>query len=384
MHDRLPRRVRLHVLSKDKKSPLARRSLCGQRTVPTWPASGAGIRAQVITTIVAIFFGMFMNIIIISSATTALQSLDSKQMVGRQQLETITRYLLFKNVPNSMTCQIIDYLEYKIMSTKTMMQLSDFKQLPHEMRLMLTIQLHADIIKECRVLKNLPPKAVIDLLESFQPLVLPPDMIIIAEGKKNRSLYFINRGIVKLWKDYQLRTQRYVATLRDKDFFGEASITGEQHIANATVQCISYCDMLSLSQEEFFKVMAKYNHTPDWMRRKESKEKEKAEGSESWSPLRNLAFGRSSTSNLGGSVRKKDAQGGSFSKKKARINTEAEPASAPSDERGGSRLSTGRLSVRRGSPDATHWGLMRNTIKKAGAIKRATEAFGPKEGPGSA
>ena len=64
--------------------------------------------AQVITTIVAIFFGMFMNIIIISSATTALQSLDSKQMVGRQQLETITRYLLFKNVPNTLTCQAPD------------------------------------------------------------------------------------------------------------------------------------------------------------------------------------------------------------------------------------------------------------------------------------
>ena len=66
--------------------------------------------------------------------------------VSRQQLETITRYLLFKNVPHSLTCQIIDYLEYKMMSTKTMMQLADFKQLPHEMRLMLTVQLNRQLV----------------------------------------------------------------------------------------------------------------------------------------------------------------------------------------------------------------------------------------------
>ena len=51
---------------------------------------------EVAVTTVAIFFGLLINIIIISSVTSALQSLDSKRLVGRQQLETVTRYLLFK------------------------------------------------------------------------------------------------------------------------------------------------------------------------------------------------------------------------------------------------------------------------------------------------
>ena len=54
---------------------------------------------EVAVTTVAVFFGLFINIIIISSVTSALQSLDSKRLVGRQQLETVTRYLLFKRVP---------------------------------------------------------------------------------------------------------------------------------------------------------------------------------------------------------------------------------------------------------------------------------------------
>ena len=60
---------------------------------------------EVAVTTVAIFFGLLINIIIISSVTSALQSLDSKRLVGRQQLETVTRYLLFKRVPSKLCAQ---------------------------------------------------------------------------------------------------------------------------------------------------------------------------------------------------------------------------------------------------------------------------------------
>ena len=61
----------------------------------------------------------------------------------------------------------------------------------------------------------------------------------------------VNRGVVAVWKNYGKPRARQLATLSNSDFFGEASLMAEdsQPTANATVQCMSYCDMLALSQE---------------------------------------------------------------------------------------------------------------------------------------
>ena len=45
--------------------------------------------SEVAVTTAAVFFGLFMNIVTISSVTSALQSLDSKALVNRQRIETV-------------------------------------------------------------------------------------------------------------------------------------------------------------------------------------------------------------------------------------------------------------------------------------------------------
>ena len=42
--------------------------------------------------------GLFINVFVISATTTALQNMDAKNMAGRQKVETISKYLLYKKV----------------------------------------------------------------------------------------------------------------------------------------------------------------------------------------------------------------------------------------------------------------------------------------------
>ena len=107
-----------------------------------------------LVTIASMLIGVSINIVILSSATSALQSMvsasvprpqpehgrrtilptivsvcirlvtclpqDSKTLVGRQQLESLHRYLLFKRIPTELSARIMGFFEYQQRSTVSM------------------------------------------------------------------------------------------------------------------------------------------------------------------------------------------------------------------------------------------------------------------------
>lgn len=52
--------------------------------------------AEILLTIVAMMFGLVISVFIISSTTTAMQAIDSKQVLGAQKIDKIAGYLKFK------------------------------------------------------------------------------------------------------------------------------------------------------------------------------------------------------------------------------------------------------------------------------------------------
>ena len=50
--------------------------------------------SEVLVTIISLFFGFITQCVIISSATSALQAVDSKDMAAKQRLDSITQWLL--------------------------------------------------------------------------------------------------------------------------------------------------------------------------------------------------------------------------------------------------------------------------------------------------
>ena len=48
------------------------------------------------------------------SAAAALQNMDAKFMAGRQKVEMVSKYLLFKKVPAKLSSSIVGFHEYKV------------------------------------------------------------------------------------------------------------------------------------------------------------------------------------------------------------------------------------------------------------------------------
>ena len=76
-----------------------------------------------------------------------------------------------------------------------------------------------------------------------------PSDIVVAEGQVDSSLYFISRGVVRVWKDFEgaANARQLLVTLEENDFFGENSILGDGN-AKATVECFSFCELLVLTK----------------------------------------------------------------------------------------------------------------------------------------
>ena len=152
--------------------------------------------SEVLVTIISLFFGFITQCVIISSATSALQAVDSKDMAAKQRLDSITQWLAFKRVPAELRMRILEFFEYSLARAGEDSEL--MRGLPAHLAMMLSISMNKQLILQCPVFHSLKNTEIMKLLAKLEPRIFVPGQVIIREGEKNRSLFFINRGVVRV------------------------------------------------------------------------------------------------------------------------------------------------------------------------------------------
>ncbi len=218
--------------------------------------------AQAWFTSICLFGGLLISIVTIASATATLTQLDQRTHASHARLEAVKRFLRDRLDDNDVARQIIDYYSYRLSSTVHSIEEvgSELRELPANLRLRLTLGLHGDLISNCVYFHALSTAASVALLEKLKPEVHLPGEIILREGHRMDRMYVIRRGVVRCWVRYGEPKQQLLATLVSNDFFCERSLVAEESsiIANATVQCVSYCDLLSLSRADARAVLERF------------------------------------------------------------------------------------------------------------------------------
>jgi hypothetical protein len=214
--------------------------------------------SQVIATAFGLFVGLFISVVMTSTTTAALHAVDAKSTLGRERLERLEAYLSLKRVPRELTSRIVEFFNYQMTSTKSVLKLEELESLPYQLQMMLFIQLHKGLITTCPIFQPLPESAILSLLRRLKPEVYPPDTLLIQEGVQNRELFIVSRGVLNVWKSFSSDEREHVATLHKNDFFGEQSLLKDDQLAAATVQTVSFCDMLVLSGADFDEVLRQY------------------------------------------------------------------------------------------------------------------------------
>ena len=169
--------------------------------------------------------------------------------------------------------RIFDYYQYRNQAAdKTIINSTALPQLPADFSVELHIALHRTLLLKCSLFdyQNVPSQAVLELLYALSSEVFPPAHKVVVQGFKNATLYIISRGLVEVWKDLDDPINReMVRTMTDNDFFGERSLLDSIEAgdlsaggkpASSTVVCVTYCDVLTLSQQHYVAVLEKYGH----------------------------------------------------------------------------------------------------------------------------
>lgn len=97
--------------------------------------------------------------------------------------QSVANFLLFKRVPEWLSARIVEFYEYKVASSRSALQSARLDDLPRDLAMLLTIELHRELIQKSFVFQALPPSYVLALLRNLRPVVLTPGHICIHEGQ---------------------------------------------------------------------------------------------------------------------------------------------------------------------------------------------------------
>ncbi|XP_075743726.1 potassium/sodium hyperpolarization-activated cyclic nucleotide-gated channel 2-like isoform X1 [Rhipicephalus microplus] len=190
--------------------------------------------------------------LLIGHATTLIQSLDYTKRLHREKMERVEEYMQYRRMPKDLRFRVRNYFEHR----------HEGKAFDEDAILAeLSQPLKEDVMKHnCRAtlravpfLSHVDPGFVSDLVTRLRYEFFQPGDVIIQQGSVGRKMYFIQSGTVKLLLD----GSQFLGTLSEGSYFGEICLLTKT-TRNASVIADTYCDLFSLSVENFNEVLQQY------------------------------------------------------------------------------------------------------------------------------
>ena len=145
---------------------------------------------------------MFLNALLISAFSSTLANIDSKRAIARTHLEMVQDYLVYKRVPLEVKKRIGAFYEYLYSSALSVEKAQLLRDLPPSLKMQLSISVNRRLIAECPIFHGRSAPCVLALLECLRPTVFVPKQVVVREGEPGRALYFVNRGVCKVFTAY--------------------------------------------------------------------------------------------------------------------------------------------------------------------------------------
>ena len=222
-------------------------------------------------TMLSMISGATCYAMFLGHATNLIQSLDSSRYSHdriftyfltlkilyyrrqyREKVKQVEEYMAYRKLPRDMRSRISEYFEHRFQG-----KFFDEEQILGE----LSEKLKEDVINyNCRSLvaavpffTNAEPEFVSSVVTKLKYEVFQPGDIIIKEGTIGTKMYFIQEGIV----DIVMGNGETATSLSDGSYFGEICLlTNARRVAS--VRAETYCNLFSLSVDQFNAVLDMY------------------------------------------------------------------------------------------------------------------------------
>lgn len=212
--------------------------------------------AQRIYAMGAMIFGVAMFGYVIGNITQLLANIDPAKARYLENMERITAFMRYRNLPYVLQRRIRDYYNYLWEKRLGYDEMSVLSQLPPTLRTEVALFLIRDILVKVPMFQGAEESFLKEIALELRPVVFTPGDFVFREGDPGNEMYFISRGRLDVLSgDGSILFK----TLGEGDFFGEIALL-ESRSRTASIRAVDYCDLYSLDKETFDRVL---NHYPN-------------------------------------------------------------------------------------------------------------------------
>ena len=179
---------------------------------------------EVAFTWVMVFVGLVVYSLVLGSAASALQNINSESAHRQRTMERVGAYLKTRSIPDFFKKVVMDYYEH-VMKAQSNSEEKVFAELPQSLRARLMLLLNRETMRRIPIFADFPADLFIKLIQRLQPITFLPGEYIVHAKKTCRAMYFVDRGRIDITEppeDSEKGGQeKFYQTLKTGDFFGE-------------------------------------------------------------------------------------------------------------------------------------------------------------------
>jgi CRP-like cAMP-binding protein len=145
-----------------------------------------------------ITIGLIMQALLVGSASSVVQNIDSAAADYNRRLTRIRSYLGYRGVPAKLRARILFYYRFMWSSTGAMDSEEILPGLPAPLRAQMDILLTRSVFISIPVFQACEPAEIMQMVQGLVSHLALPGDVLVQEGKLSRGLYFIMRGAVAI------------------------------------------------------------------------------------------------------------------------------------------------------------------------------------------
>lgn len=220
--------------------------------------------AQMIYSICVELLGIGLYGTMIGNVANLLSQSDPAKSQYLENIERLSALINYRDLPKDLQGRIRDFYTYLWKKRLGYDEKSFLSGLPQSLKTEVIIHLKREIVEKIPLFKNAEKDFITEVAVNLQPVIFMPGDYVFKAGDLGKEMFFMVKGEVLVLNATE---DRLITKLLDGDFFGEVALYKNAR-RNATIRCVSFCDMYSLGKDQFDNIIVNYPQIAEQIREK--------------------------------------------------------------------------------------------------------------------
>lgn len=225
-------------------------------------AFGAKVTTSRVNAVFLMLVGNVLFAVVFGTVVLGMQRMTASRDEFAERMANINETMRWKGVPEKFQRRVRRFYEFLWLvdgaaanedrgQGASPMQWLD--ELPTGLRVEINTARYSPVLRNCILFEDVDWEAIVMISQQLTPMLYMPGEVIVKEGLVGYSMYFIERGQVKIITGYGTDKEKQIGTLSAGSFFGEVALTqqaGVQRAATCMSATVLMLDKLTRSSLE--------------------------------------------------------------------------------------------------------------------------------------